>query len=377
MSIPQRRMYLFLLVTTIASQIGMQGWVTLISNFAVEAGGLNAFEMGLVHSVRELPGFLSLLVIYLLLYLTEHRAAALSILLLGLGVSIAGQFPSYWGIVFTTLIMSTGFHFFEPLNQSLSLQYFSLDMAPVVLGKLRSASAIANIGVGVTIFFLAGRMEYANIFMLVGAAVLLMGLWAVFQDPSDKEMPPQHKKMIMRWKYWLYYALTFLSGSRRQIFMVFAAYLLVKKFEYSLMAMSALFVLNNVVAWIANPIIGRMINRYGERALMTLEYAVTVLVFLTYAYTDSHILAGAMFIIDQLAFNFVVCIRTYLQKIADKPDIAPSSAVGFTINHIAAVFIPALGGWLWTFDYRIPFLTGAGLGVVSLVLAQFVRTRRA
>lgn len=377
MSDSQRRMYLFLLVTTIASQVGMQGWVTLINNFAVETAGFSAFDMGLAQSIREVPGFLSLLVIYLLLVMTEHRAAALAILVLGLGISITGFLPSFWGIVFTTLIMSTGFHYFEPLNQSLSLQYFSLDMAPVVLGRLRAASAIANIAVGGAIFLLASRLEYSTLFMLIGGAVILMGLWAIFQDPSDKSMPPQHKKMVLRKRYWLYYALTFLSGARRQIFMVFAAYLLVKKFEFSLTTMSALFVVNNVVAWAANPIIGRMVNRFGERALMSLEYVVVILVFVTYAFTDSPILAGAVFIIDQLAFNFVVCIRTFLQKIADKPDIAPSSAVGFTINHIAAVFIPVMGGLLWTIDYRIPFLAGAVLGAISLALAQLVRTERA
>ncbi|WP_243312083.1 MFS transporter [Fundidesulfovibrio agrisoli] len=377
MSIPQRRMYLFLLVTAVASQIGMQGWVTLINNFAVEAAGLGPFEMGLVHSVREVPGFLSLLVIYLLLIMSEHRAAALSVLVLGVGVSVSGLAPSFWGVVFTTLLMSTGFHFFEPLNQSLSLQYFSLEMAPVILGRLRAASAIANIAVGVFIYLLAGRLGYPTLFGLVGGFVALLGFWALFQDPSDKDMPPQHKKMVLRARYWIYYALTFLSGARRQIFMVFAAYLLVKKFEYSLSTMSALFVVNNLVAWVANPVIGRMINRFGERALMSIEYVCAILVFVTYAYTESHLVAGAMFILDSLAFNFVVCIRTYLQKIADKPDIAPSSAVGFTINHVAAVFIPALGGWLWTFNYRIPFLTGAALAVASLGLAQLVRTERA
>lgn len=374
MSTAQRRMYLFLLVATIASQVGMQGWVTLINNFGVESAGLSAFQMGLVQSVREIPGFLSLLVIYLLLVLSEHRAAALSVLLLGVGVGVSGLVPSFWGVVFSTLLMSTGFHYYETLNQSLSLQYFSLDMAPVVLGRLRAASAIANIAVGVAIFVLAERMSYSSLFMLIGGAVSLLGLWALLQDPSDKSLPPQHKKMILRGRYWLYYALTFLSGARRQIFMVFAPFLLVQKFGYSLMAMSALFVANNVIAWAANPIIGRMINRFGERFLLTMEYIAVAVLFVAYAYTDSPIVAGAVFIIDQLFFNFVVCIRTYLQKIADKPDIAPSSAVGFTINHVAAVFIPAMGGWLWTFDYRIPFLAGAAMGVVSLLLAQFVRT---
>ncbi len=369
-------MFIFLLITSIASQVGMQGWMILINNFAVDVAGLNAFDMGMVQSLREVPGFLSLLVIYVLLVFTEHRAAAFSVLLLGLGVSLTGFFPSFWGVAFTTLIMSTGFHFFEPLNQSLSLQYYNLETAPLVLGRLRAAAAISNIAVGVAIFALTGLLDYTGLFILIGAAVTGMGLWAVFQDPSDKNMPPQHKKMLLRGRYWLFYALTFLSGSRRQIFMVFATFLLVKKFDFSLTAMSALFVVNNIVAWVANPIIGRMINRFGERALMSFEYVVVILVFLTYAFTDSPILAGAMFIVDQLVFNFAVCLRTYLQKIADPKDIAPSSAMGFTINHVAAVFIPALGGYLWTVDYRIPFLAGAVMGVMSLGLVQLVRGKR-
>ena len=374
MTPPQQRMYRFLMITSIAATIGMMGWVTLLSNFAVESAGLGPFEMGITQSVREIPGFLSLLVIYLLLVLTEHRAAALSILVMGLGISITGYLPSFWGVLFSTLIMSTGFHFFEPLNQSLSLQYFSLEAAPVLLGRLRSAMALANIGVGAAIFALSGWLGYPALFLGIGLVVTGIGLWAVLQDPSDKSMPPQHKKMLFRWKYWLYYALTFLSGSRRQIFMVFATFLLVKKFELSIMAISGLFMVNNLIAWMVNPIIGRMINRYGERTLLSLEYGVMILVFSAYSYTDSPYVAGALFIVDHLAFNFVVCIRTYLQKIADRPDIAPSSAMGFTINHIAAVFIPALGGWLWTIDYHIPFLAGAVMAAMSLVLSQFVRT---
>ena len=80
-----------------------------------------------------------------------------------------------------------------------------------------------------------------------------------------------------------------------------------------------------------------------------------------------------MYILDYILFNFAVAIRTYFQKIADPEDIAPTSAVGFTINHIAAVFLPALGGYLWMLNYRLPFIAGAAMGVVSLILAQFIR----
>jgi hypothetical protein len=366
-------MYLFLLFTTIASQAGMQGWVTLISNFGVEVANLNAFQMGVTHSVREIPGFLSVAVILLLLFMAEHKAAALSIVLLGLGLSVTGYFPTFAGVALTTFIFSTGFHFFEPLNQSLSLQYFDLASTPIILGRFRAVCAITNILVGAFIYLASGWLSYTGLFMCLGLVVTAMGLWALLQDPSDKSLPPQRKKMIMRKKYWLFYALTFLSGARRQILMVFAAFLLVQKFQYSIKAMTVLFVINNIVAYFANPLIGRMVNVYGERKLMSIEYAVAILVFLAYAFSDSHILVGFAFIIDQLSFSFVMCIRTYLQKIADPRDIAPSSAVGFTINHVAAVFIPLTGGALWLLDYRIPFEAGMVLAAISLILAQLVR----
>ncbi len=124
---------------------------------------------------------------------------------------------------------------------------------------------------------------------------------------------------------------------------------------------------------VINPLIGRAINVFGERTLCTVEYAGVIMVFLTYAYSSSRLVVAGMYIIDYILFNFAVAIRTYFQKIAELQDIAPSSAVGFTINHVAAVFLPALGGYLWMLNYRIPFLMGAAFGVISLVLAQFIK----
>jgi predicted MFS family arabinose efflux permease len=155
--------------------------------------------------------------------------------------------------------------------------------------------------------------------------------------------------------------------------MVFSMFLLVKVFHFPLAAITALFIINNVINWLVNPLIGRSINAFGERTLCTVEYAGVILVFLTYAYSSSRWVVAGMYIVDYILFNFAVAIRTYFQKIADPEDIAPSSAVGFTINHIAAVFLPALGGYLWMIDYRVPFLMGAALGGVSLLLAQFIR----
>lgn len=367
-----RRMFLFLLILTVASALGFQGWRTLINNFAVEVGQLSGFEMGLVQSIREIPGFLALLVIYLLLFISEHRLGALSVLIMGLGVGLTGFLPSTSGIILTTLIMSFGFHYYETVSQSLTLQYFDHATAPLVFGRLRSLSAATNIGVGLLILFLSIWLNYTALFVILGAVAVAAGLWCLTQDPSDKELPLQRRKMVFRKKYWLFYVLSLLAGSRRQIFVAFAVFLLVQKFGFSVKEITILFVVNNVVGYFINPLIAKAVNRFGERYVLSFEYATLIGVFLVYAYTDSKLLVAGMYILDHLVFNFSMAIRTFFQKIADPRDIAPSMAVGFTINHVAAVVIPVLGGMLWLLDYRIVFFGGVGLAILSLVLTQYI-----
>ena len=368
-----RSMFRFLAVLTAASMVGMQGYTMLFNNFAVETVHLEGFQVGLTQSIREIPGFLALTAIYVMLIVREHRLAALSVVLLGVGVAMTGLFPSFSGVALTTLLMSFGFHYYETVNQSLTLQYFSTHQSPLVMGKLRSLAAITSIVAAAVIWCLGFVLDYAGMFVVVGGVVALAGLWASVQDPSHRDVPPQKLRMFLKRRYWLYYALTFMSGARRQIYMVFSMFLLVKVFHFSVQAITVLFIINNLINWLINPLIGRSINAFGERTLCTLEYAGVIVVFLTYAYASSKWVVAGMYILDYILFNFAVAIRTYFQKIADPEDIAPSSAVGFTINHIAAVFLPALGGYLWMLDYRIPFLLGAVLGGVSLILAQFIR----
>jgi hypothetical protein len=365
-------MYIFLLVLVVCAQAAFQGWRTLLNNYAVEVGGLSGLDMGLVQSVREVPGFLALLALYVIMIMREHRLAAVSVIVLGLGVSLTGLMPSTGGLVFTTLLMSFGFHYFETMNQSLTLQYFSRTEAPLVMGRLRSLSALTNIVVGAAIYFLARGLGYTEMFALFGGVAVAAGLWALTRDPSSTDVPPQLRKMTFRSRYWLYYALTFLSGARRQVFVAFAVFLLVKRFGFSIEQVTMLFVVNNVVNYFLSPLIGRAVNRFGERAVLTVEYVGLTLVFLGYALADSALFVGALYIVDNVLFNFAMGIKTFYQKIADPEDIASGMAVGFTINHIAAVCIPALGGLLWLADYRVVFLGAAFLALISLILSQFV-----
>ena len=367
-------MYRFLLVLTILSATGFQGWRTLINNFAVDVVHLDGQQIGMVQSLREVPGFLALLVVYLLLLVKEHKLAALSVLVLGLGVASTGLFPSYFGVVLTTLIMSFGFHYYETVNQSLTLQYFSVSKSPLIFGRLRGIASAANIGVGLAIFVMANWLNYAQMYMVLGGLILLGGAFCLYQDPTDRSVPLQRKKMVFRRKYWLFYLLTFMAGARRQIFIAFAVFLLVEKFGYTVQDVTVLFIINNVINYFASPLIGKAINRFGERKVLSLEYSGLIGIFLVYAFTESGIVAGVMYVLDFILFNFAIAIRSYFQKIGDPRDVAPTMAVGFTINHVAAVVIPAVGGALWMVDYKIPFIGGAVLSLVSLVLTQCIRT---
>lgn len=365
-------MYIFLLVLVVGAQVGFQGWRTLFNNFAVEVGGLSGLDVGLIQSVREIPGFLSLLALYVIMIMSEHRLAALSVCVLGLGVALTGLMPATAGLVFTTLLMSFGFHFFETMNQSLTLQYFSRTEAPLVLGRLRSVAALTNVAVGGGIYFLARTLGYAEMFAILGGVAVAAGLWAMTRDPSRTDIVPQGRKMVLRSRYWLYYALTFLGGARRQVFVAFAVFLLVKKFDYTIEQVTLLFVANNVVNYFAAPLTGRAVNRFGERAFLSVEYGGLTLIFLGYALIDSAFLAGALYVVNNVFYNFAMGIRTFYHKIADPGDIASGMAVGFTINHIAAVIIPLLGGLLWMADYRAVFVGAAALSIASLALSQFV-----
>jgi hypothetical protein len=366
----QRPMLRFLIVLTIASVAGLQAWMILFNNFAVDVAGLNGQQVGVIQSVREIPGFLALLAVYVMLVLREHRLSALSIVLLGAGTAATGFFPTYLGLSLTTLIMSFGFHYYETTNQSLTLQYFDDTTSPLVFGRLRSLAAAANIAAGLLIFLLGGFLSYKAMYLSLGGAVIVVGFWALSQDPTHTNLVPQHRRMIFRRRYALYYFLTFMAGARRQIFIAFAVFLLVKIFHFSVQEVTVLFVVNNIINYFLSPLIGKAIIRFGERRVLSVEYGGLVLVFLTYAFTHSKIVVSVTYILDHILFNFAIAIRTYFQKIGDPRDIAPSMAVGFTINHIAAVVMPVIGGLLWMVDYRIPFIAGAALSVVSMAAVQ-------
>lgn len=371
--IKKNPMFLYLAVLTVASTVGLQAWTTLFNNFAVEVAQLDGEGIGLIQSIREIPGLLALLAIFVMRLIPEHRLSALSILILGIGIAMTGWLPSLTGLILTTVLMSFGFHYYETTNMSLTLQYFDRHASPWVFGKLRSISAASSIVVGVFIFFMASALDFKSMYLIIGGLIVVTALWGFTRTPTGTETVPQRKQMVFRARYRLFYFLTFMAGARRQIFIAFAVLLLVQKFGFSVQGITALFVINNTINYFLSPAIGRAIIRFGERKVLTLEYTCLIGIFLAYAFTESKWIAGGLYILDHIFFNFAMAINTFFQKMGDPVDVAPTMAVGFTINHIAAVFLPAIGGYFWIIDYRIPFFAGSAMALISLAAVQLIR----
>jgi predicted MFS family arabinose efflux permease len=270
------------------------------------------------------------------------------------------------------LILSFGFHYYEAINQSLTLQYFDHSEAPIVISRLRSVTAQGSFAMGLAIVLLAGRLDYRVLFGAAGSVAIIAGIWALFHMPDRAGLPIQRRGLILKRRYWLFYVLTTLSGARRQIFNVFAIFLLVQHFKFTLFQMSLLLLINNLINWFLNPFIGLAINKVGERKLLFYKYLAVIAMCLCYTVCDSAALAAVLYVVDQISFCFTVSVRTYFQKMADPKDIAPSMAVGVTVNHIVAVIVPFVGGILWMTDRRIPFFMGAGFALCSLIMSRFI-----
>ena len=371
MKISRKSPELLILIMTIGAGLSWAVWLNLLNNFAIEKVNFSGAEIGILQSLREVPGFLAFTVIFVLAFVREQKLAYISFGMMGFGVLITGLVETNLTFYLATIVMSTGFHYFETISSSLTLQWIDKDKTAEFLGRViatRSAASIAAFSL-VWIMFEIFDIEYLWIYFVGGGFSVLAAIfcWQYFSYFPQKVT--QTKKVVLRKRYWLYYALQFMGGARRQIFVVFAAFLMVEKFEFSVGEISLLLLANAAINVTLAPKIGRLIQRFGERRSLIFEYVGLALIFIGYALVESSAFAVFLYIADHLFFSIAIALKTYFQKIADPADIASSAGVSFSINHIAAVFIPVVFGLIWLYSPSLVFLAGAGMAVLSLLLA--------
>ncbi|QFT64513.1 MFS transporter [Roseivivax sp. THAF30] len=373
-----RRPVTLLFLMAIAMPLSFATWSALLNNFVIEAAGFDGADIGWLHTVREIPGFLAVGVIAVIIFVREQVLALVSLALLAVATAITAYFPTMGGILTVTMLSSIGFHYYETVNQSLQLQWLPKADAPRVLGLLLAAASGATLlaYIAIVMTWEALNLSYAFVYMVSGGLTLVIVAYCWFAFPQFEAPNPQVKKFILRRRYWLYYALQFMSGARRQIFVVFAGFMMVEKFGFEVHEVTGLFLINLVANMIFAPLMGRAVGRFGERNALSFEYVGLTLVFLAYGglywFGWGVILAAFLYVVDHIFFALALALKTYFQKIADPGDIAPTAAVAFTINHIAAVFLPAALGYLWLISPQAVFTLAACMAMTSLGLALLI-----
>ena len=352
--------------------IGFYAWRIMFNNFAVETFSASPADVGIIQAVREIPGLLAFGVGALALYFTESKIASISIIAIGLGLILCGSSSSLYMLGAATVLMSLGFHYFEPTNSSQLLLLADSNNLGKTQGKLNSYESMAGLVGAILVLGLTLFLDFRYTFYLIGGAVTAVGLYLTFALPSNRGASEKRKVKLKR-KYWLYYTLSFLRGCRRHIFTTFALFLLVKNHSLSITYISLIMLANNFITIFTNRALGRMSDYFGERYILAGSSLVLVFIFSGYAYIDYLPFLIAFYLFDNIMYGSSVALKAYLRKISSPEDLTGCLSFGMTANHITAVVIPVAGGIIWNlFGHQATFLAGAAIVFIDMIFAFFI-----
>lgn len=349
--------------------IGFSAWRILFNNFAVDFLDATSVDVGIIQSVREIPGLLAFGVGSIALYFTESKIASLSIAIVGLGLILCGLSTSILMLSLATLLLSFGFHYFEPTNSSQLLLLSEQKKIGKVQGKLQSYQSLAGlIGAG-SIIVLTLFLDYRTIYYIIGGFVTIVGLYLTYALPSNRGKNEDRKIKIKK-EYTLYYVLSFLRGCRRHIFTTFAIFLLVKNHELDITFISILMFVNFFITIFTSRMMGHFSDKFGERIILVGSSFILIFIFCGYAYVSYLPFLMLLYVVDNILFGSSLALRSYLRKLAPEEDITACLSFGMTANHVTAVVIPIIGGVIWVkFGFETTFLAGAAIVFVDMLFS--------
>jgi MFS family permease len=367
------------------AMLGVAGGMfeTTFNNFLSDTFDMSARTRGFLEFPRELPGFLTALFAGALFFLAETRIAVAAACAVAVGLTGLALAGSTWApmLLFLT-VWSTGAHLLMPIGSSLSMELAGKGQRGRRLGEIRG-TAIAATMVGCGIVWIAMKYAaatYGQIF-IGGALAALVAAGAM----AFMRMPNAHLKrprFVWNRKYWLYYVLAFLFGARKQIFITFGPWVLVRIFDQPAYIFAQLWLVASGIGIVFQPLLGRAIDRFGERAVLMADSLCIVAICTGYGTAhlipDRTVALGvlfACFVCDQLLFGVNMARDVYIARIAARPeDVAPTLSLGVTINHAVSMSVPAVGGLLWLrYGHSSVFLACGGIAVLMLIFSSMIR----
>jgi predicted MFS family arabinose efflux permease len=354
-----------------------------LNNFLNERFALTGFQRSFLELPRELPGLLAVFVAAALWFLCSRRLGVLA-MLLGIVGSLLVGFASktYTIMVFWLFLYSLGQHMFMPIASTIGMEMADPGQTGRRLGQLNAIRNLAAILGSFTVFvgfrYLNFNFHYTFTLAAVGFAIAAALLFSMKPDRPQ----PAGAFLKLRKEYSLYYILTVLSGSRKQLFITFAPWVLVKVFAQPTQVLATLITIGGIIGILFQPFLGRMIDRYGEKVVLASEAVLLVFVCFGYGFARSFLPEAIAFLVvcgcyllDNMLFSVSMARSTYLKKIALTPtDIQPALTAGVTIDHFFSISVALIGGLIWnTFGFQYVFLIGTVISAFTLITVSKMR----
>ena len=367
------RNFRLLAVAVFGSGIFFGVQFSLFHNFIVERIGVEAHELGYMEALREVPGFLNALFIAVTILLSPPLLGGVSLIVMGLGLALYSQADSFLTVLIYSFVWSIGFHAWLPLRGTMALFYSDGEKKGKWLGSLRSVESLSMLAAIILCKFAVDVLEFGGLFQIGGAAVTIGGVVLMFA--SRQLQTEREHRFVLRKRYWLYYLLSFLQGCRRQIFITFAVFALVKVYHTDRSVIIKLILINQFVVFLFSPLMGWLVDKIGERIMLSASYIGLTFIFIGYALLKNPHHLYILYCIDNFLFVGSIAMTTYINKIVSKRDLKPTLAMGITMNHIAAVAAPLVGGVVWMkLGYEIVFLSGGVIAFITLIVTQWMKT---
>lgn len=374
-----------LLFASAALALGMAFSVvdSTFNNFLEERFALSGFQRSFLEFPRELPGFLVVFVSAALGFLSSRRLSVVSMILAAVGAALLGFVsPTYAAMTLWLFIYSMGQHLYMPLASVIGMELARAGQDGRRLGQINSIRNFAAI-VGSFLVFLGFRFFGFSFKHTFALAALLLAFAAALLFAMQPETVPEKRGFLqLRKEYRLYYVLNVLSGARKQLFITFAPWVLVSVLGQPTQIMATLYFIGGVIGVFFQPLLGWMIDRFGERAVLAAEAVVLIFVCAGYGFAKfvfapetAFLVVCACFLVDQMIFSVSMARATYMKKIALQPgDIQTALTAAVTIDHVFSISAALLGGVVWNvFGFQYVFLMGAALAAVNFFAALRVR----
>jgi predicted MFS family arabinose efflux permease len=375
---------LALFISTVAAvSFGESIFNSTFNNFLNDTFRLNSLDRTFLELPRELPGFLVIFVSALLFFVRSRRLAVAATICGTAGLVLMAFFSFSFHWMFAWLfIFSLGQHLFMPLNTSIGMELAREGKTGRRLGQI---NALRNVAVILGSFFIFLGFKYFHFnfkisFLIAGASYLSAALLLFSMHPGKAQPPAMHLRLHK--EYALYYWLSILFGTRKQIFLTFAPWVLVTVFHQPTAMLATLLTIAGIAGIVFQPILGRAVDGLGEKTVLTLEAFFLIFVCAGYGFSrtlfserTAFIVAASCFVADQLLMSVNMARSTYLHKIALHRDhVTPTLTMSVSLDHIFSITVALVGGVIWAkFGYQMVFLFGAGIAVVNLLSAQFIR----